>query len=481
MKNEITMIPINLLEHHPENPRADLGDLTELTESIKANGILQNLTVVPDEKSKKYLVVIGNRRFEAAKAAGLADLPCAVAADMDHKTQVATMLMENMQRTDLTPYEQAQGFQLMMDLGFKEKEIGEKTGFSTKTVKDRLKLTKLNKKEFTKAIERGANLIEMIEVTKLESKSAQNHVLEAAGTENFRQRMQSALKDQEFEKNKKRLLPVLNELGLKEIPANERYNSKWEHEWNEDFDMKDSEDALRKHIKKVIKKNPDVPWVYEMNNYRTAGSISFMHGKPKAAPMNEEEKSERKKAIARGKHLRYVQSFWAQAYELRKDFVKNYTVANGQSTSTMGKIIVRCALDGAPGWNGEIAESHKWDDAYLREVLGLPEKPVEAPGQEEIQNSWDKKYLTIWKQVESASIPIVRAMLAWAMAGGIWWPDGPESGLYDGYDGKYQQKSNRANHIEERYDLLMECGYHLSDLERQLLDGTHECYKMEAV
>lgn len=44
--NELKMIPISQLEHHPENPRLDLGDLTELTASIKANGILQNLTVV---------------------------------------------------------------------------------------------------------------------------------------------------------------------------------------------------------------------------------------------------------------------------------------------------------------------------------------------------------------------------------------------------------------------------------------------------
>ena len=49
--NTITMIPINQLHHHPQNPRLDLGDLTELTASIKANGILQNLTVVLDRKS----------------------------------------------------------------------------------------------------------------------------------------------------------------------------------------------------------------------------------------------------------------------------------------------------------------------------------------------------------------------------------------------------------------------------------------------
>ena len=114
--NEIRMIPIGDLEHHPENPRKDLGDLSELTESIRKNGVYQNLTVVADLKRCKYLVVIGNRRMEAAKAAGLVELPCAI-SDMDHKEQIATMLEENMQRQDLTVYEQAQGFQMMMDLG----------------------------------------------------------------------------------------------------------------------------------------------------------------------------------------------------------------------------------------------------------------------------------------------------------------------------------------------------------------------------
>ena len=73
--NEIVMIPGAQLEHHPENPRKDLGDLEELTASIRANGVLQNLTVVADLKAAKYLVVIGNRRFEAAKAAVLIELP----------------------------------------------------------------------------------------------------------------------------------------------------------------------------------------------------------------------------------------------------------------------------------------------------------------------------------------------------------------------------------------------------------------------
>ena len=178
--NKITTIPICQLLHHPENPRKDLGDLTELAESIKQNGIMQNLTVVQVDDGL-YNVVIGNRRMAAAEMAGLEEVPCVI-SEMDYKTQVATMLMENMQRQDLTVFEQAQGFQMMMDLGYTAKEIGEKTGFSEKTVKDRIKFTKFNQKNFESAVAKGATLMDMIEISKLESKSVNNSVMRLAGT-----------------------------------------------------------------------------------------------------------------------------------------------------------------------------------------------------------------------------------------------------------------------------------------------------------
>lgn len=489
--NEIMMIPIDQLRHHPENPRHDLGDLTELTNSIKANGILQNLTVVfadpdqlspEDQKSGYHLmwVVIGNRRFEASKAVGLTELPCVI-SEMDHKTQVATMLEENMQRQDLTVYEQAEGFQMMMDLGFTQKEISEKTGFSEKTVRERVKLTKLNKKNFAKAVNKGATLLDLIEVTKLDSKTDQNKVLEYAGTENFRKEMMDALQEQEFKKNNARLEPVVKEF-MERIPENERYDSKWERSWSDDFKLTGSEEDLRKHIKKVMNRYPDVPWRYEVWKYQ-GGNIEFFHGKPKkeSTPLSEGELSERRKAIRRGKHLRYVKSFWAKAYELRKDFVKNYTVANGQSTSTIVKIMIRYALNRKPEWNGKIQENHTWDDAYLRDVLSLPAEPVEKPDQEGKRHQWDKDFFTIWEQVDGKKeIPLVRVMLAWAVAGGVFWPDAPDRGLYKYDSGDYEFTSNRDNDMTRLYKFLEEIGYSMSDMEKQLLDGTHECYQEDA-
>lgn len=122
---QFVMIPIEKLHPHPDNPRKELGDLTELADSIRAKGVFQNLTVVQFEDD--YRIIIGHRRRAASELAGLTHLPCVI-VDMTPKEQVETMLLENMQREDLTPYEQAQGFQMMIDMGDTVEEIVQKTG-----------------------------------------------------------------------------------------------------------------------------------------------------------------------------------------------------------------------------------------------------------------------------------------------------------------------------------------------------------------
>lgn len=122
---DITYIPIRQLYPHPDNPRKELGDLSELAASIKENGVYQNLTVIPghylnsreyiakcvDEggdaaaaaaawtpkavwSSEDYTIIIGHRRAAAAQQAGLYELPCAI-VEMDEREQMQTMMIEN--------------------------------------------------------------------------------------------------------------------------------------------------------------------------------------------------------------------------------------------------------------------------------------------------------------------------------------------------------------------------------------------------
>jgi len=203
----IEFISIDKLFAHPKNPRHDLGDLTELAESIKERGVLQNLTAVPME-SGSYTVVIGHRRLAAAKLAGLAEVPCAV-TDMDERTQVATMLMENIQRADLTILEQAEGFQMMLDLGETMKGISEKTGFSESTVRHRVKLNELDEKKFEKAVARGGRMEDYIALEQIKDPELKNKALEAIGTNNFEWTLRRATEEEKRNERKQALIEYL--------------------------------------------------------------------------------------------------------------------------------------------------------------------------------------------------------------------------------------------------------------------------------
>ena len=107
------------------------------------------------------------------------------------------MMAENMQRCDLSLREQAEGFQMMMDLGISEADISKRTGFSRTTVKRRLNLLKLDKGGFEKAEARGATLSDYIELDKIKDEKARNKVLGYVGTSSFKWELDRAIKDEE--------------------------------------------------------------------------------------------------------------------------------------------------------------------------------------------------------------------------------------------------------------------------------------------
>lgn len=213
---EIKYIKTNRLLPHPQNPRKELGDLTELADSIKANGVMQNLTVVPHGHGY-YTIIIGHRRHAAAKLAGLVDLPCVV-ADLDEKQQLSIMMIENMQRTDLTYYEQAQGFQLMLDMDDDIAEIAKTTGFSESTVRHRLKMAELDGDKLKEAQTRPATLTDYAKLEKIKNVELRNKVLEDIGTSRFEYSLQNAIREENKTKALEAWRTLLLNLGFEEIP-----------------------------------------------------------------------------------------------------------------------------------------------------------------------------------------------------------------------------------------------------------------------
>ncbi len=226
-RNGITNIEVAKIQAHPANPRKDLGDLTELTASIAAKGVLQNLTVVQNEDDT-YTVIIGHRRLAAAQAAGLRTVPCVV-AKMTEQEQIETMLVENMQRSDLTAYEQAQGFQMMFDFGESVESIADKTGFSQTTVRHRLKMAELDKEAFRQAVENEITFEILYKLEKIEDVSERNEILKTFGTHDFGWKLSSALTKQENNKLKDEAVALMEEMGIPEYEGQSFYSDF--HDW----------------------------------------------------------------------------------------------------------------------------------------------------------------------------------------------------------------------------------------------------------
>ena len=146
--------------------------------------------------------------------AGLEAVPCVI-SHLTEQEQVRTMLMENMQRSDLTVYEQAQGFQMMMDLGDTAEAIADKTGFSASTVRRRLKLLELDKEKFAAASERGATLMDFAALDGIDDIKTRNKVLEHVGTANFNYELKKTIDKQEDDKRRKRWLELLETFATK--------------------------------------------------------------------------------------------------------------------------------------------------------------------------------------------------------------------------------------------------------------------------
>lgn len=128
------LIPIDKIDPNPEQPRTEIGDLTELTSSISEKGVLEPLLVKPSRITGRWMIIAGERRWRAATAAGLTEVPC-IEMEVDERTIAEIALIENMQRKDLTIWEEADGLLSLAErFGYTHEEVGRKVGKSRTTV-----------------------------------------------------------------------------------------------------------------------------------------------------------------------------------------------------------------------------------------------------------------------------------------------------------------------------------------------------------
>lgn len=137
-------LKVELLTAHPDNIREDLGDLTDLARSIREHGILQPITVT-ERRLGGFLILAGHRRLGAALLAGLDVVPVIIRHDVDDPTEhVVLMLVENVQRRDLSPVEKAEAFGALRNRGLTIADISRRTGVRQSTISTLLSLLELD-------------------------------------------------------------------------------------------------------------------------------------------------------------------------------------------------------------------------------------------------------------------------------------------------------------------------------------------------
>jgi ParB family chromosome partitioning protein len=137
-------VPIELISRNPKNPRKNFSEeeLQDLASSIRQHGIVQPV-VVRTVGTDKYEIIAGERRWRAAQLAGLVEIPVII-RNVDDRTALELAIVENVQRADLNPVEEAMGYeQLIAEHGYTQNDLGEIIGKSRSHVANSLRLLKL--------------------------------------------------------------------------------------------------------------------------------------------------------------------------------------------------------------------------------------------------------------------------------------------------------------------------------------------------
>mgnify|MGYP001051201279 CR=1 FL=1 len=138
-------LPVEKIEPNPRQPRTEIGDLTELANSIKQRGVLEPILVVP-KSDGRWMIIAGERRWRAAQLAGLTEIPC-IELNVTEQETAEIALIENLQRKDLTVWEEADGLAVLAHrFGYTHDEIARKIGKSRTSVTEALAIASLPEK-----------------------------------------------------------------------------------------------------------------------------------------------------------------------------------------------------------------------------------------------------------------------------------------------------------------------------------------------
>ncbi|QIM19900.1 ParB/RepB/Spo0J family partition protein [Phycicoccus sp. HDW14] len=229
-------VALSQVKAHPDNVRLDVGDVTDLAASVESVGLLEPLVVAPPHTGMTarsmgkatWLLIAGHRRLAAAKKAKLTTVPVLIREDLTTRgAQIEAMLVENLQRVDLTPVEEADAYQLLLDIdGLTQKALAAKVGQPATRIRDRLKLAKIGEAARSALQAHQVTIEQALEISEFDDDpKAQKTLLKAVGSNNYTFTLNSARREREEAAALAVRLEKLSEAGVT-VLANQPKGSK---------------------------------------------------------------------------------------------------------------------------------------------------------------------------------------------------------------------------------------------------------------
>ncbi|MBR0455612.1 MAG: ParB/RepB/Spo0J family partition protein [Firmicutes bacterium] len=417
-------IKVSLLMRHPKNLRKEYRDIDELAASIKAEGVLQNLVVIPDDAIKgQYLVIGGNRRLLAARKAKVETVPCVVRENMTEEEVAKFMLTENMQRNDLTPIEEAYGIQMCIeDYGIKVDDLAKETGLSHTTIRHRLNIAKLDK-DILDEVPAQVTLKEYQELEKLKSIEDRNEAAKLLGQAGFSQKVSDLVNKEKIDEWKGECKKTLDKFATKR----EDGRGLW------------FVDSWYYYTGKTPEEPKEEGEYFYVESYQGLRLYKTPDEEEEDDDQDEEDEAERERREAERETER--EAVFAKYYHRRLDFIKSRKWE--LSESDVQYHLLKAALQ-IPRTYGVCKEA--WHEIHGEELN--EKRDILAPSPTVNQtNIIDWLYCRL--------------------------EDGQDLDLQT-WDDKYQEDHPKATAL---YSLLDDMGYKQETTETEMLDGTWELYE----
>ena len=445
--NEIKLINTSLIDPHPDNPRKNIGDVTDLAASIKTNGLLTPLSVVPN--GSRYRVIAGHRRLAACKQAGTGAVPCFV-LDLDPLQQLEAMVTENCQREQLTVLEEADAIQGMLDLGATTASVAHRLGRSGDYVRDRAKAASIDNEVRASRDDFGQLTIgQLVAIARYDGRpDLQKRLAQAAGTSNFDytlSRIERDDRDRQWVESVAALL-VESDNGINLIPDPPYSNP----EWRFIGCMSPSTSTPEEAIEKIREQNPAAVSIHTVSQ-----QVYLWTRRDKTADAEKEARRAAEQA-ERDARLHALEEYAAASADKRMAWLHAnlHGVKRAQLIETTARLGLLQIIDPDP--QGYTLALSTWNDAacgaeQFATISGIEPKRALA----ELRHHLDEPDWAVW------AVQILAARIEWFIDPTDWTTVNDTSRRIHGYylileSLGYQPSDDEIEHLKALADLIAE-------------------------